>query len=109
MGVKDEGQAVEEADPVRGRLRVRVEDREAVFPGNESLERSQVRRRPIHGAGEPEPVLGIAADTLLKKHTSRCYSRSFDEFRLDAVVPRQARPSGAGTFTEEFTTRARKC
>jgi hypothetical protein len=64
--VKDEGQAVEEADSVEGSLRVRVEDREAVFGGNESLERSQVRRRPIHDAGKPEPILGIKADTLLK-------------------------------------------
>jgi len=66
VGVEDERHTVEEADPVRGLLRVRVEDREAVLRGNESLEGSQVRGRPAHDPGTTEAVLGIAADTLLK-------------------------------------------
>ena len=66
VGVEDERHTVEEADPVRGLLRVRIEDREAVLRGNESLEGSQVRGRPAHDPGTPEAVLGITADTLLK-------------------------------------------
>ena len=66
VGVEDERQAVEETNPVRGLLRVRVEDRQAILRGNESLERPQIRRRSAHNPGTSEAVLGIAADTLLK-------------------------------------------
>jgi len=66
VGVEDVRQAVEETNPVRGLLRVRVEDREAILRGNESLEAPQIRLGSAHNPGTSEAVLGITADTLLK-------------------------------------------
>src|SRR2546428_5269936 len=67
VGVEDVRQAVEETNPVRGLLRVPVEDREAILRRNESLEAPQIRLGSAHNPGTSEAVLGITAGQLPKE------------------------------------------
>ncbi len=66
MRIEDEREAVEEPEPIRGLLGLRVEDRDPVLGRQESCEDSKLRWRANHESGTRPCVLEERADTCLK-------------------------------------------